>query len=75
MRWKYFKYLEDMEVDMSNKIPNWAEIRLTKSRALVEELAHEGPIVFEDESITLHLASYQKDSRNLSLQHVNIKGK
>lgn len=32
-------------------------------------------MVFEDESITLHCASYEKKSRNISLQCVDVKGK
>ena len=64
-----------MEFSMSEKILYWDEMKLPESRALEEELAHEGPIVFEDESVTLHHANYQKDSRNISLQHASIKGK
>jgi len=70
-----FKDLEDMEVDISKQIPNWATMQLVESQALVEELAREGLVVFEDDTITLHHASYQKDSRKLSLQHVSFKGK
>jgi hypothetical protein len=64
-----------METDMSDKILNWVEMRLEESRVLVEELDHEGPIVFKDESIALNHATYQKDLWKLSLQHVNVKGK
>jgi hypothetical protein len=43
--------------------------------SLAEELAHEGLVVFEDESITLNRASYEKESKNLALQCVSVKGK
>ena len=64
-----------MEVDISEQILDWEKIQLAESRALEEELACEGYFVFEDESVTLHRASYQKDSRKLSLQRVSVKGK
>ena len=32
-------------------------------------------MVFEDESITLHNSNYEKESKNISLQWVSIKGK
>jgi hypothetical protein len=38
-------------------------------------LAHEGLVVFEYGSVTLHHANYQKDSKNLSLQRIDVKGK
>ena len=38
-------------------------------------MAHEGPILFKDELVTLHRENYQKDSRKLSLQYVCVKGK
>ena len=42
--------LEDMEIDTSKKILDWEAIWIAKSKALVENLPHEGPISFEDES-------------------------
>ena len=50
-------------------------MRLAKSKSLAEEWAREGPVFFEDESVTLHRTSYQKDSKNLSLKCVSVKGK
>jgi hypothetical protein len=37
-------------------------------------LAREGPISFYDDSFTLHHANYQRDTRNILLKCVNIKG-
>lgn len=42
---------------------------------MVEELAQEGPISFEDELVTFHHSSYQKVLRNILPQCINIKGK
>ena len=64
-----------MEVDMLEKIPDWATMQLEKNKVLAEELAREGLVVFEDELLILHHASYQKDSRKISLQRISIKGK
>ena len=64
-----------MEIDISEWIPNWDTIRLSKNKALDEELYHDMIISFEDELVTLHCSSYQKDSRNMLLQLINIKGK
>lgn len=60
---------------MSQQIPDYAAMRLKESRALENELDHEGVVVFEDELVTLHHASYQKYSRRISLQHVSVKAK
>ena len=35
-----------MEVDNSSQISDWVVVWLAKRKALVEELAHEGPIFF-----------------------------
>ena len=48
---------------------------MVERRALEEELDCEGLVVFEDESITLHCFSYEKDSRNILLQCISIKRK
>lgn len=41
----------------------------------MEELANEGFVFFEDDSVTLHHSSYQKYTRQLLLQRVRVKGK
>lgn len=38
---EFFKDLEDMEVDSSEQIPNWAAMQLAESKALDAELARE----------------------------------
>lgn len=64
-----------MEVDNSIQIIDWEVVQLSKSRKLTEELTHDGPIIFYDDYVTFHCDNYQRDSSNLYLQHVSIKGK
>lgn len=68
-----FQDIDDMEVDTSKQFLDWVAIWLVKIKALVQELAPEDIFVFEDEFLTLHRARYQKDTRNILLQHVRIK--
>ena len=46
-----------MEVDTSMQILDWEAIRLSKSKVQAES-DYEGPVIFYDDSITLHHASY-----------------
>ena len=64
-----------MKIDVSKEIPDEDTLQLEESISLKEELAREGTIIFEDESIILHHANYEKESKNISLQWVSIKGK
>jgi len=41
------------------------EHRLQESITIARELATEEPIIFEEESLTLHHATFNKNSRNL----------
>ena len=75
MEMESFHDLKDMQFDTFEQIPDWEAIQLAESRALVEELACEGPFVFEDDLVTLHHFSYQKDTKNILLQRVSVKGK
>jgi hypothetical protein len=42
---------------------------------IAEELAREGPTVFEEEFVTLHHAKYDKQSKKLQIERVNLKDK
>lgn len=64
-----------MEIDTSEHILNWAAIHLVESKSFAEKMAHEGPIYFQDDSITMHHSNYQKDTRKLLLQRIYGKGK
>lgn len=70
-----FYDLQNMEVDDFSQIPNLETSQLVESKVVAEELAREGPIIFYDDSISLHHTNYQIDSRKLLLQCVKIKGK
>lgn len=48
---------------------------MEKNKALVEELAWEGPLVFYDDSITLDNPNYFKKSKKFLFEHVKVKGK
>ena len=63
-----------MEVNDYVQIPNWATTQLVESKYLAEELSLEGSIIFYEDSITLHCENYQKDSSNILLQCISIKG-
>ena len=75
MEMENFQDLEDMEIDTSKQILGQEAIWLAERKALAEELARKGPISIKDDSVTLHHASYQKYTRKLLLQRINIKGK
>ena len=64
-----------MEVDTSMQIPYWVDIWLSERKYVAMELAREGHVVFYNDFVTLHCASYYKGTRNLLLQRVIIKGK
>lgn len=64
-----------MEIDILEKISGRVVIWLAKSKALAEDLDREGQVSFKDDPATLHQSSYQKDSRNILLQCVNVMGK
>lgn len=64
-----------MEVDTSKQILDQEVIQFTKRRTLEEDMVYDGPIIFEDGSVTLHCASYQKYTKNILLQCVSVKGK
>ena len=64
-----------MEIDVSKEMLDWVALWLEESRTLAKELTHEAPMVFENESITLHHTSYEKESKKLSLQCISVKEK
>jgi hypothetical protein len=65
----------DMEVDEVNDVPTWVVVQIAESKLIAEELAQEGPTIFEEESVTLHHAKYDKQSRKLQIERVNLKDK
>ena len=51
-----------MEIDDSIEILDWEATRLSKSKFLIEDLATENPIIFQDDYVTLHHEVHHKDS-------------
>jgi hypothetical protein len=51
------------------------EQRLQESKTIARELATQEPIIFEEESLTLHHATFNKNSRKLVIEKVNSKNK
>lgn len=64
-----------MKIDVFEEILDWDLVWLVERKEFLEELNHDGPMVFEYESVTLHHAHYEKESINISLQRVRVKGK
>jgi hypothetical protein len=44
-------------------------------RKLQQELETQQPVFYEEESLTLHSASFDRDSKKLVFERVNSKGK
>jgi hypothetical protein len=55
--------------------PTGIEQRMIESRVIAEELASQEPEIFEEESVTLHHATYNKNSKKLLIEKVNLKNK
>jgi hypothetical protein len=66
---------EEMEVDTIVGVPDWAEQQLIESITIVEELACDEPIVFEEEYVTLHHVAFNQSSKKLQIEKVNLKNK
>ena len=61
---QYSKGLEenaiDLEFDEANGVPTWVAMQIEDNKFKVEELARERPTIFEEESVTIHHAKYDK---------------
>jgi hypothetical protein len=68
---------EDMELDVNIEEIEFAgeEQRLEESKTIAKELATQEPIIFEEESLTLHHATFNKNSRKLVIEKINAKNK
>jgi hypothetical protein len=69
--------LEDMDLDVNIEDIEFLdeEQRIQESKEVAAELATQEPIFFEEESLTLHSALFDKDSKKLVFERVNSKGK
>jgi hypothetical protein len=64
-----------MEVDVEVEEPDWAAQRLLENREITQELACQEPLVFEEESVTLHHVTFNKESKKLLIEKINLKNK
>jgi hypothetical protein len=64
----------DMEIDNAPML-DWVALRIVESQQIAEELAHEEPTIFEEQSLTLHNAKYNKEERKLQIEKVHVKNK
>ena len=67
--------LVDIEVDKLNEFPDWVVKQMEESILMVEELAWEGPSIFEEESVNMYHAKQTKESKNLKLGKKSLKNK
>jgi len=54
---------------------SWAEQRLIKRRVIDKELASQEIEIFEEEYLTFHHATFNKNSKKLLIEKVNLKDK
>jgi hypothetical protein len=69
--------LEDMDLDANIEDIEFPdeEQRIQESREFATELVTQQPILFEEESITLHNALFDKDSKKLVFEKIHSKKK
>jgi hypothetical protein len=69
--------LEDMELDANIEDIEFPddEQRVQQSREVAVELVTQEPVFYEEESLTLHSALFDKDLKKLVFERVNSKGK
>jgi len=51
------------------------EQRLEESKKIAKELVTQEPIIIEEESLTPHCATFNKNSRKLVIKKINAKNK
>jgi hypothetical protein len=68
---------KDMELDVNVEEIEFAdeEQMIQESRMISRELSTQEPIIFEEESLTLHHATFNKSSRKLVIEKINAKNK
>jgi hypothetical protein len=65
----------DLDVNIEDiEFPD-EEQRIQESREVVAELATQEPIIFEEESLTLHSALFNKVSKKLVIEKIHAKNK
>jgi hypothetical protein len=70
--WEMEVNIEDMEVDDVDQVPNRGSIQMVQVTLIVEELSHDGPTIFEEDSV-LHHDKYDQEVKKLQIGRVNSK--
>jgi hypothetical protein len=64
-----------MEVDVEVEDPDWVEKILLENRAITKEFSFQEPLVFEEEYVTFHHTTFNKESKNSLIEKINLKNK
>ena len=64
--------IEGMEVDDVDQVPTRGSIQMVQVTIIVEELSHDEPTIFEEDSV-LHHDKYDQEVRKLQIGRVNPK--
>jgi hypothetical protein len=57
--------IAEMEVEKIDEVPAWEVIQMVEIHHIAEELACEGPTIFEEKSLALHHTRYNKEAKRL----------
>jgi hypothetical protein len=64
-----------MDVDEIIKEPNWSEQRLLETQEITKALVTQEPKIFEEEFVTLIHVTYNRNSKIILMDKVNMKNK
>jgi hypothetical protein len=64
-----------MDMDEIIEEHDWSAQRLLETREIVDAIMTQDPKIFEEESVTLHHAAYNHETKKLLLEKVNTKNK
>jgi hypothetical protein len=64
-----------MDMDELIEEPGWSVQRLLETREIVDAMMTQDPEIFEEESVTLHHVTYNRETKKLLLEKVNTKNK
>jgi hypothetical protein len=64
-----------MEVSVEEEDLDWSAQRFLENREITQQLACQEPLVFEEEYVTLHHVAFNKESKKLLIDKINLKNK
>jgi hypothetical protein len=62
-----------MDMDEIIEEPDWSAERMLEMREIANSITTQDPKIFEEESVTLHHTTYNRETKNLLLEKVNTK--